>query len=425
MWPAGLPAQRDPRSRAACQPTLVAVLWGQLVVSLAMEDQAGGLVVVAGPLPLMITSGERPSWFSRRRGREIDRSPLLAAVPSIAHALATGDVVRVVGPQGLLDGIASGALSYLQGPEGHYGTVVDRSHRIVGHVQLQHSDALAHSAGALAAFQLASAMTLQYYLHRIDQRLEEIADLVRRQRSDSAWAVVGRGAAEVDRLLRLVQRGPLSQTARVQLDREERAVDLVARTERRPVIDLIAEIDQLRMHLPPATPSGWTKEAVEQARRSIGGLRGRARSVAKSMAAISDHWSLVCAAAHVHAALAAIQIIDDEMWDQRSRDVARADALIARRDEIREHADRIAALPAILARIEDLVVDDITLRKPFARAAAVATATKDLADQAIASLDAAGSPTLSNIVIMPSSRGRPPVGRLAPVTSPRNARASH
>jgi hypothetical protein len=79
----------------------------------------------------------------------------------------------------------------------------------------------------------------------------------------------------------------------------------------------------------------------------------------------------------------------------------------------------------MLARVEDLVVGDITLRKPFARAAAVATATKDLADQAIASLDAAGSLTLSNIVISPRSRGRPPVGRLAPVTSPRNATVSH
>jgi hypothetical protein len=345
-------------------------------------DMTGAIV------PLAITSGaRRPSWWQRRRGTQVDVEPLVAAMPSIGQALATGNVVRIVGPSNLLDGIRNGTFRYLEGAKGHFGTVIGKDGHIVGQVQFHEPTAMMHTASALAAFQLASAVTLQYYLQRIDAHLEEITTLVKRHRRDAALAVIERAAAQVGRFAIEVQSGPLSDAARRRLDDEERAVDLVARQERRPVDDviaaigaLVAEVDELSL----AEPRNRIRGTAESLRESVpGGLRSRTKQIIGDTVAVADHWQIVCAAAYVHAALVSIQVVDDDMWGRATAPASSIDraGLAVRAEELAAMSRGIAALCAMRPVIEQRIFGDLTLKPSFERLAAVSGKVAAMTDE--------------------------------------------
>src|SRR5689334_9251772 len=85
--------------------------------------------------PLVVSVLPRRAGWRRRRGSApIDVSALVRVMPEIAQALRSGEMVRIVGPSALLEGIRDGTLRYLPGEVGHYGTVIDQHGRIAGQV---------------------------------------------------------------------------------------------------------------------------------------------------------------------------------------------------------------------------------------------------------------------------------------------------
>lgn len=97
-------------------------------------------------------------------------------VPGIAQALASGRQVRIVGPQDLLDGLRTGAYTLTKDSTGFSGIVRGVDGKIVGHLRFERVGWVAASAAAV--FQVASAVTLQYYLYAIEGRLRAILDEV-------------------------------------------------------------------------------------------------------------------------------------------------------------------------------------------------------------------------------------------------------
>jgi hypothetical protein len=102
---------------------------------------------------------------------------LLQSLPALAKALQGGTVVRVLGPESLLQGLQSGSLRLLESG-GNLGTVVDKSGRIAGQLRFGDPHSLRVVSAPLAVFQVASLVTLQYYLHDISRRLATIQQVV-------------------------------------------------------------------------------------------------------------------------------------------------------------------------------------------------------------------------------------------------------
>ena len=135
--------------------------------------------------PVVVTGVPRRFGDRRRsgRGKPVDLGALVELVPQVSQMLNRGDqLVRIVGSKELLQGIRNNTLHYMRGDLGHMTTVVDQHSRIVGHVQLQPAEASSVLAPAAAVFQIASAITLQYYLQRFDQQLTAISNSVRKAR---------------------------------------------------------------------------------------------------------------------------------------------------------------------------------------------------------------------------------------------------
>ncbi len=94
-------------------------------------------------------------------------------------AIRAGQMMRVVGPESVLAGLNSGSLELIHSAGGNLGTargVVDKG--FAGNLRFGDLGDAASATQALAAFQLASAITLQYYLARIDRQLGEISTAV-------------------------------------------------------------------------------------------------------------------------------------------------------------------------------------------------------------------------------------------------------
>ena len=94
-------------------------------------------------------------------------------------AIRAGQMMRVIGPESLLAGLNSGSLELVHSAAGNLGTVrgvTDK--RFAGQLRFGDKGESAPATQALAAFQLASAVTLQYYLARIDRQLGEIVAAV-------------------------------------------------------------------------------------------------------------------------------------------------------------------------------------------------------------------------------------------------------
>lgn len=113
----------------------------------------------------------------------------LHAGAEIQGALQAGQVVRVFGSKEILDGLAAGALEMVPAKSGGSLGVVREvgstdfagQLRFAGNPETQ---SVPSPNPALAGFQFASAVTLQYYLARIDRQLGEIDKEIRGTRQD-------------------------------------------------------------------------------------------------------------------------------------------------------------------------------------------------------------------------------------------------
>lgn len=97
---------------------------------------------------------------------------LVAVLPGIEEAMRAGQVYHLVGriPPGLHHMQSGGLL----------GTLVDGNNKIAAQARFVKADAAPIAAGVAATFQIASAITLQYYLNEMVNRLDSIEAAVNR-----------------------------------------------------------------------------------------------------------------------------------------------------------------------------------------------------------------------------------------------------
>ena len=141
-----------------------------------MEEHTHDEVVVSVAPPGAELAEWRQPGFAGRSS--IAAGPLLAAIPEIEAALRVGDTVRLVGPHSVLNGIHNGTLHFVETSTGQIGTVADGGGKFAGQIRFRHVDALVPTVAA--GFQVASAVTLQYYLQNILDRLESLSAQVDR-----------------------------------------------------------------------------------------------------------------------------------------------------------------------------------------------------------------------------------------------------
>jgi uncharacterized membrane protein YkvA (DUF1232 family) len=154
----------------------------------------------APALDVVVLDRADSSLFNRLAPEERRALPSIAANPAllgaaqlhaaaqIQGALQAGQVVRVLGPPELLKGLADRTLEMVPSRSGgNLGIVRHTTGKdFAGH--LRFGDPETHSVPnmnpAMAGFQFASAITLQYYLARMDRQLCEIDKEIRGTRQD-------------------------------------------------------------------------------------------------------------------------------------------------------------------------------------------------------------------------------------------------
>ena len=156
----------------------------------------------AQALDVVVLDRMDSSLFNRLGPDERRGLPLIAANPAllgaaqvhaaaqIQGALQAGQVVRVVSPPDVLRDLAEGALKMVEASDGsgYLGALTREGSpgfakqlRFEGKPETQ---SIPNVNPALAGFQFASAVTLQYYLARIDRQLGEIDKEIRGTRQD-------------------------------------------------------------------------------------------------------------------------------------------------------------------------------------------------------------------------------------------------
>jgi uncharacterized membrane protein YkvA (DUF1232 family) len=115
----------------------------------------------------------RADTSADRHAPAVAAGPIATTLADAGIAIHQGQVLQVLGPPHLVQGLRDGTYHLLETSTGHIGTVADQS-GIVGHLRVGTDLTQAAAQGALAAFKVASVVTLQYYLARIDTQLVAI-----------------------------------------------------------------------------------------------------------------------------------------------------------------------------------------------------------------------------------------------------------
>jgi len=211
--------------------------------------------------------------------------PILEALANAGIAMRAGALMRVTGSAAVLEGLADRSLHLLESANGFLSSAAGPDGRIVGQVRLK-PEANSAQWGA-AGFHVASAITLQYYLHQISSSLHRIEGRLDVVIAGQLHEITGRlhaAAGTVEDVT--VSRGRLSA-----LD-EERLHDALQDTEN------IAEQATLWLEgtLGQIAPlSRFVEESIERmpttAARSgwQGRVKGVATSVANAVQVARDH----------------------------------------------------------------------------------------------------------------------------------------
>ena len=343
------------------------------------------------PMTPVVVSGVARRLGDRRRvsrGTAVNISGLVELIPQIGEMLDGGDeLVRIVGSKELISGIRDGSLRYMQGELGHTTTVVNAQSRIVGQVQLQPADAVSSAASAALVFQIGSAITLQYYLQRFDERLTEILSTVTKAREHSAWAQIGRATLEAAEIAAVLQRdGSLAPDLRARLDAEERAVDVVVLQELLPVEEAVqrlatvrAEIAELLATSDASSKVGRTLKAMRETLPH--GLRPRLKKALDDLENSMTHWFIAARAAQVHASLRMLRTVDDHL-SGRSQTFAAYATIIEREQVQYAIGTKVVELLALPAGTFDLFELDGVVEQRVASLTLAASAMKQESDNA-------------------------------------------
>lgn len=360
------------------------------------------------PMTPVIFAREARKLRDKRRakhGTPIDLGALVALVPDIAEILRGSDeVLRIVGSKELLDGVRRGTLRYMQGELGHTTTVLDQQGRIVGHVQLQPADTASAFAPAAAMFQIASAITLQYYLQRFDERLTDILKSVKDSREHAAWAQIGRAALETAEIAELLQRdGSLTQDLRARLDAEERAVDVVVLQELIPVQAAIRSLETVRREIDETLTAANEKSKVAHAVNVVkdtlpGGLRQKLQRSLDDLQDAMVHWNLAARAAQVHASLRMLRAIDDRVKGREQTDAAQR-AVTERAHAQAQLGERVCELLTLPVETFDMFGIDSRVQKRVAAVSTMAATLRGESDSAAQRLGIAATDPPTEILV--------------------------
>ncbi|MDP9331872.1 MAG: hypothetical protein M3Q30_00975 [Actinomycetota bacterium] len=325
-------------------------------------SQSNEIMPAPPTTPVVVTGVPRRFGDRRRSGRGtlVDLGELVELVPQISEMLNRGDqLVRIVGSKELLDGIRHNTLHYMRGELGHTTAVLDQNSRIVGHVWLQPAEVSSVLAPAAAVFQIASAITLQYYLQRFDQQLTEISLSVRKAREHAAWAEIARAALETAEIAEAIQRhGPLAPDLRARLDEEERAVDVVVLQELLPVEEAVRSLQVVRDEIDTLLAGQEEQSRVARTANVLretlpGGLRQHLRRALDELDAAMPHWYLAARAAQVHATLRTLRAVDDRLAGRPASAAGRR-SLLERAGAQAALGGRVSALLELPAETFDL-----------------------------------------------------------------------
>ena len=226
--------------------------FGEAEVAVVLDDEPRPY-----SLEVQVLDDPSPSLFHRVDGaRKSQVVPSFAGAPAllggveVLKALQSGGVVRVLGPQHLLAGLDRGTLEMVPSAGGLLGTVRDTtSKQFAGNLRLGDLEGANPMAPALAGFQLASALTLQYYLARIDGQLNRILEEVLGGRQDLRDERYGRieaarrRCATAERVL--LETGNLGQQDRNRLNHAENDLEQTYGALRASVEAFCEEVEQL------------------------------------------------------------------------------------------------------------------------------------------------------------------------------------
>ncbi len=111
----------------------------------------------------------------------------LQSIPNVVAAMRGGTVVQILGPPNLISGLKSGIYHTVESG-GHLGSVANSNGQIVGNLRFGNPVNIRSFAVPAAIFQVASAVTLQYYLHQMNDKLvsiqQGIENLIQREQND-------------------------------------------------------------------------------------------------------------------------------------------------------------------------------------------------------------------------------------------------
>lgn len=151
-------------------------------------------------LDVRVLEPQAPTLFetlgrtTKPSGPPVAANPLVAGADGLYRALRAGNIMRVVGPPEVLEGLESGALELVKSGSHNLGIARDAvTKEFVAPLDFGDIEPSSVAGPALAAFQMASAVTLQYYLARIDRQLGEISrelDAVRADTQDDRFGKI-------------------------------------------------------------------------------------------------------------------------------------------------------------------------------------------------------------------------------------------
>ncbi len=173
---------------------------------------------------------------------------LINSLPKAAALIESGMTMRVVGPPDALAGLQSGAFELITSGGRNLGQVRDvASGNFGSHLEI--GKGVTPAIGALAVFQVMSVVTVQYYLHRIDHKLNEIQQgidsLVRGQQSELLGKV--KAAARLNEQVRrnLLDGIPPNEGDRHDLNHAEQLVLAAYGEAQSRVSGLLADVNAL------------------------------------------------------------------------------------------------------------------------------------------------------------------------------------
>lgn len=209
--------------------------WEQTIGEAAGDLDADHGVDGIHSLEVRVLDAPDSALFARADATSSHDPPVAAgafvqAAMQTQQALRPGQVMQVIGPDHLIHGLQSGAYHLVETTTGAIGTVRD-STGFVGNLRFDSNieSAASSIAGVAAGFQVASAITLQYYLARIDSQLVEIDRQVRGLRQDlldeEKGSIDAAREASEDLEAALLAVGKLEEQDRLRLSHAEDRID--------------------------------------------------------------------------------------------------------------------------------------------------------------------------------------------------------